>query len=138
MNEALAALMTKLKWQINEGFQKLQDMETDLETLDQQRKNLAQNIQKTFCLPKNLLPEQEMARLSFTIRQQKQMDDLFARSSDLIQQKNRLQELNLRLKTELAMLEKHQEKKALAALKKNQVLQQNHLDEMVLLKGVKL
>ena len=78
------------------------------------------------------MPEREISRLHFMIRQQQQQDELNTNKTALLSQQLTLNSRQLRLNTELKMLEKHQENQLKNTQQQRIVKQQNDSDEWVL------
>ena len=74
-------------------------------------------------------PEREMARLNFMLTQQQQHDDFNAHKKVFHSQLEHLAHRELRLKTELKMIEKHQQAKHQQIQHQQQLAQQYASDE---------
>lgn len=115
MNKTLTALTTKLSWQLKEVNQAITDLEQRLQTLQQKLNKLSEQIHQACSIPAIIHPEQEIARLNFIIRSQQTQENLLLEKKEQESQQSQLQTRQLRLNTELKMLEKYllkQKKKA--------------------------
>ncbi|MFC3909488.1 hypothetical protein ACFORL_10450 [Legionella dresdenensis] len=129
MNKTLAALKTRIDWQLNEVKQQQAVLNEEITVLDEQMQVNAGQISEACASPVYLLPEQEIARLNFVIRQQQLQDELTRKKDQLMTQQEILRQKQTRLGTELKMLEKYLEQKAKEHAKNQEKEQQNFIDE---------
>ena len=132
MNKTLQALMKKLHWQLSELRLQLQAVDQQLAQINQQRDDNQQKIVKACAIPAFIMPEREISRLHFMIRQQQQQVELNTNKTALLSQQLTLNSRQLRINTELKMLEKHQENQLKNTQQQRIVKQQNDSDEWVL------
>lgn len=132
MNKTLDALNSKLTWQLNEISQHLQTNAEELTKLQERLDAMQTKIHKGYVIPAIINPEQEIARLNFIVHHQQEQDYLKLEKKELNLRHSQLQERQLRLNSELKMLEKYQEKQQKIEEKTRQALQQHANDEWVL------
>lgn len=83
-----------------------------------------------------IIPELEIAKMSFFIRTQNELNQLEQEIGLKNQELARLDTMEIRLNTELKLIERFQEKKSQSQIQKTQKLNQNQLDEWVTQRGV--
>jgi|GEM_PF-3042523 len=131
MNKTLTALMTKLTWQLSELDQQIQTIENELGNLEQQLQENKTLIANASITPSIILPEQEIGRLNYMMRQQQLQDDINQTINELSSQKNALSERKIRVNMELKMLTKHQQNQHDERKHQLDIQQQNAADEWV-------
>lgn len=107
MNKALSILMKKLAWQIEEAEQEFSERANNIVQLEQELIAIRQVLENALTLPATFLPEKEISRLNFIIRQQQLLDDVGVQKNQSEYQQQCLHKRCLRLRSELAMLEKY-------------------------------
>jgi hypothetical protein len=108
MTNSMHALITKLSWQLQEVNQGLEALSNTLKAIQDKQQANAQEIQQARASTALMNPEQEIARLNFIMRCQQNQDRLDLEKKDLVAQQLHLNARQLRLSTELKMLEKYQ------------------------------
>ena len=126
------ALFTKLQWQLQEVCQTLLDLEKEMSVLDKEITDNQQKIFNSCIIPAFILPEQEIARVHFMTLQNKNQEQLHTRKTMLLAEQTTLQREQIRLNTELKMLEKHQNGKLKIQQQQALQTQQNNSDEWIL------
>ena len=132
MNKTLSALMTKLQWQLAELSQQLRLIDQQIADVDNQCSDNLKKITDASSIPAFILPEREIARLQFMIRQQQHQDELNKQKANLLSQLEAIIHRQKRLNTELKMLELHQENQLKTTENLLRIKEQNQLDEWVL------
>lgn len=132
MNKTLCALMTKLQWQLTELDQQLQILEQQRDVMKEQLRENQNSITRASAIPACILPEKEIARLHFMIGESQKQDELITIQAELLSQKNQVISRQIRLNTELKMLEKHQNNQLVQKQRQAVLLEQNNSDEWVL------
>lgn len=131
MNKTLTALMTKIQWQLSNIQQQLQNVNQQILDLDSQLDETQQRITSASVAPRMIVPEREIAGMHFIMGQQQIQDDLNANKSELLAQQAQLNTKQLRLETELKMLEKHQNNQLELQRKQALLTEQNNMDEWI-------
>lgn len=134
MNKTLNALMTKLTWQLQELDLQMQEINQQQTALALQLTEKEEQIAKACDTSALIFPEKEIARLNFIIQCQQQMDQVKSQKKELNDYLAQLQVRQLRLKTELKMLEKYQTQKQSERKKQDQQQQQSASDEWAILR----
>jgi deoxyribodipyrimidine photolyase-like uncharacterized protein len=132
MNKTLIALMTKLKWQINEVEKQLQTIEHEINSFDLQLHDIQQKIINASKTSKYILPEREIAGLHFIISQQTLQEELKQKLTEHNFQHKTMNSKKIRLETELKMLEKHQNNQLKMEEKSALLIEQNTIDEWII------
>lgn len=131
MNKTLRALLTQLECQRNALNQQLLAIEQQLLNLEQKCQESQQKISNSCTIPAIILPEQEMARLHFILREQQYQDDWSGQKTALHAQKAVLKSRQIRLNTELKLLEHYQDQQLKQTQRQALLTQQNKSDEWV-------
>ncbi len=131
MNKALCALMTKLKWQLNEVQQQMLTLEIQLKQIEERLQENQHNIFNASLPSSFILPEREIAGLHYIMNQQQQQDELKVCKAELLAEQDKLKIRKIRLDTELKMLEKYQDNQLKASQQQALVIQQNTTDEWI-------
>jgi hypothetical protein len=132
MNKTLAALIIKLSWQLKEINLVQEEIIQELTKLHKKLAVTQEKIQQACSIPVIINPEQEISRLNFIVRCQQEYENLSIEKKEFESRQAQLKERQLRLNTELKMLEKYQLKQ-----KKNEQhnalsLEQKEHDELAL------
>ncbi|MDI9817552.1 MULTISPECIES: hypothetical protein [unclassified Legionella] len=134
MRGSLLALMNKLTWQLNDLVQELHSIDEQYTTLQTALLNTKQQVDNACSTPAIINPEQEIIRLNFIIQQQQKYEKLTIEIKAIESQRTQLQARQLRLNTELKMLEKYQERQSALTRQKLAGVEQHAIDEWVLQK----
>lgn len=132
MSTLLNALFIRLKCQRHELHQRLLSIEQQISILEQKLHEHQQKISNSCIISALILPEQEIARVHFITHQQHQQDELTVSKATLLASQKALKSEDMRLNTELKMLEKHQETKRHIQQQKAVRTAQNNRDEWTL------
>ena len=135
MSRTLNALLTQLTWNLHRVYNRLNLVHQDIATVDEELQN-NQSVTAQSCFVSNLIiPEQEIARTHFLMRQQQQQHQLATHKETLLSEQQQLLTQQIDLKKAFKRLEKHQD----AILKINQQhlerTHQNNSDEWALQRG---
>ena len=134
MNKTLIALMTKLNWQHHDLLMQLQEIAHHTKLLRDEIQELEYSIQQSGTSSLQINPDIEINRLNFFTQQHLKKEELRLLLQDKQSSEQTLTDKLQRIKTELRMLEKYQEREQLS-LKNQQIKQQqNNLDEWVVQK----
>ncbi|CDZ77057.1 hypothetical protein BN59_01336 [Legionella massiliensis] len=131
MNKTLAALVTKLTWQLAEINQSSALLAEQMQSLQNKLAIIQEQIENASQLPAQIQPEQEISRLNFLVRSQEDRENLALQKKELLAQQTQLKTRQLRLNTELIMLEKYQEKQQKNEQKKTLAIEQKESDEWI-------
>lgn len=132
MNKTLCALMKKLQWQLNELNQQQGLIEQKVALLEKKITDNQKKLHEASSISAFILPEQEIARLNFMVRQQEDQETIKANKVALISEKTNLESRKKRLTIELKMLEKYQQNQLMLQEKQSNLIQQNNADEWAL------
>jgi len=131
MNKTLTALASKLSWQLTDLNQAADQLAGQLQSVLDKLATLQQHIEKASQLPAHIQPEQEILRLNFLVRCQADQANLMLQKRELLAQKAQLKTKQLRINTELIMLEKYQEKQQKHGQQKTLLAEQKEADEWI-------
>lgn len=106
----MSALSNQLIWQLSDLSSRISIIEEQLLSLERQYQSSQQHIISASDIPTTILPEQEMARLQFILKQQQEQDKLNTSKIDLNAELTMLQKKQMRLKTDLKRIELYQSK----------------------------
>lgn len=137
MNRTLTALMIKLSEQLNNTQDQLDKIKEQIQSLQQELQITQEKVQAACTLSGSIQPEQEIARLNFIIQNQQQIDVLVLQKKTLEAHYLQNQERQVRLNSELKMLQHYQEKQQKSTEQKIALSQQQAIDEWVLQKRSK-
>lgn len=132
MKKTLCALIKKVQWQLNDLNQEQGLIEQEIALLAKKITDNQQKIDEASNISAFILPEQEIARLNFILRQQQDQEVIKANKMALISQQTSLASRKKRLVIELTLLEKHQHNQSILQKKESNRIQQNNADEWAL------
>ncbi len=132
MNKTLRSLLTQLEWQRNALNPQLLAIEQQLLNLEKKNQDSQQKIRNSCIIPAAILPEIEVVRLHFILREQQNQDERNVQKTDLESQHRALKLQQIRLNTELKLLEKYQARQRKQQQQQALMIQQNNSDEWIL------
>jgi len=106
--QKIKALFTRLSWQLEELQQQITTIQTQLAQYQEHIKNLEKTLENNGTRDTHIHPEKEMSRLSFTLKTQGECDQIMGQYREESMELSRLLDKQIRLKTELRLLEKFQ------------------------------
>ncbi|USQ13091.1 flagellar FliJ family protein [Legionella lytica] len=135
MNKSLAALMTKLNWQLNELNLQLHEVQNQLEKVRQEMESLDKQIQQAGINSLTINPDFEINRLNFITQRHEKKEELNMALKQHQDTERSVQEKMQRIKTELKMLEKYLEREQTERQEQQKKAENNALDEWVIQRG---
>lgn len=110
MNNSLNTLIKKIQFQIEELDQQIAAASDKIKQIDEQLGAIRDSLEKSLTIPAFILPEKEISRLNFIIKQQQSIDEIGTEKTQYESQITCIENRKKRLKIELKMLEKYQAK----------------------------
>lgn len=133
--QKIKALFTRLSWQLEALQQQITTIQTQLAKYQEHIKTLEKNLENTGTRDTHIHPEKEMSRLSFTLKIQGECDQIMGQYREESMELARLLDKQIRLNTELRLLEKFQKTELEKTRLDTMEQENNSLDEWALQSG---